>query len=270
MLPDSPRLSNRAIAGTCAILIVIPAIVDASKLYVNLTSLYFIPLILCARSFSRRTVYLMAALLVTLTYGIYFFKISRQQPVVHASIWYRLINRTMVAVSLCITAGLLGAWAGVRRGQERRGDVEEADIETPIDRAVRSLRRIIVLMLCFMLIVCIFATDLMTPKQFNLPILYALPLIVAAWAESRRVLWTLLPILVACTWIGFAVSPAATVQTTLPHQTLLDYLLTNRLLACLAQVGIALMLHLWLGPEKTRREKSVETLPVAPAASFDA
>lgn len=220
-LGQTPFSSRRSLIVACALLVVVPAIVDLLTSFINLPILYFIPLVLCARAGKRKALIWLTTLLVLLTYGLYFWEFRHslfENP--RRLLSYRFFNRTIVAVGLCITAAALSAWSRVHEQWLRRGaQVTDSEPDIAFDQAVRSLKRVIVILLCIALVLVIFMSDLLIPRQFNLPILYAVPLILTAWSDSRRALWALLPVVLICTWVGVYLGPKQNVPAEVAPRT---------------------------------------------------
>jgi hypothetical protein len=77
-----------------------------------------------------------------------------------------------------------------------------------------------------------------------------------------------LPVLILCTWLGFAYGAPPTVAPDARPPNWLELWLANRLLACIAQIGIGVMLHLWIGPKPSARQLPQDMF-ANPTTSFD-
>lgn len=265
---DSNRSRQNAIILSFAMVLIL-ALADFFTHYINISILYFIPIAFCAKSGRRKPLLWMTAIVVLLTYVLYFIDFTGLTPSFGLKLWYRLINRTMVAAGLCLTAGIMSAWTRVHdEWQRRAANIAEPDQDTAFDQAVTSLRRVIVVMLCSILIFIILVTDLMSPRQFNLPILYAVPLIIAAWADSRRLIWILLPILLASTWMAYFLGPPVSLPSTAtPPANILNLILTNRILATFAQIGIAVIIHIAMTPRSSLQPRGFDMISSPSVAS---
>ena len=103
-------------------------------------------------------------------------------------------------------------------------------------------------MICGILLVCIIVFDLKTPGQFNLPILYGVPLVSMAWLRSRKALWGLVPILLLCNYIGWHFGEAPTPDPI--RKT--SWIIANRFIAAFAVVFTAFLLDLYFGIARDR------------------
>src|SRR5262249_13839914 len=104
--------------GLCLLLTLSILIADALIERINLSVVYFIPLALVARWSRRRLLFRWATILVVGTYGCYLAKVLMETKGAAslATFWshllsYRLLNRTLVAISILAVATLL-PWNG--------------------------------------------------------------------------------------------------------------------------------------------------------------
>jgi signal transduction histidine kinase len=92
--------------------------------------------------------------------------------------------------------------------------------------------------------------DSMTPVELNLPIAYALPLVLAAAARNRRLLWSITAVLTVATFVVYALKiPAG-------EFTLYEPFFVNRVLAAMAFVLTAGLLHLWMASAETSEARA--------------
>src|SRR5919198_3676312 len=82
--------------------------------------------------------------------------------------------------------------------------------------------------------------DFTTWIQLNISILYGLPLILAAPARNRRLLWGLAAALVSTTFVVYYL------QTPRGAFSLHEPFFVNRVLACIAVLATAGLLHAWV------------------------
>jgi hypothetical protein len=164
---------------------------------------------------------------------------------------FRLVNRTMEVVALVSASGLLHIQIGLRELIDRRARLVQAtDSEEDVfDQIIASFDRFATTILCLVLIVLVTLTDVLTPPQFNIPILFSLPLVASARIHRRWIIWLIVPLLVALAIFGLYVGPRP-----LPaHIT--DALIVNRIIACLVLIAVAIILHVWIG-SRSRTAKS--------------
>src|SRR5678815_5561978 len=100
MVPDAQTPSFSALSRQRTILlsfvlVIVLALIDLGTNFINVPILFFIPIALCAKTGRRKPLIWLTVLVVVLTYGLYFIDSSG------VKFWYRIINRTMVALGLC-------------------------------------------------------------------------------------------------------------------------------------------------------------------------
>jgi hypothetical protein len=160
---------------------------------------------------------------------------------------YRLVNRTLVAVSLAITAFLLHFLRSIEHklaSRQARQGAHDADDAIYL-QIVHALERFVTCVISAVLILCIAVTDVLAPAQVNLPVLYAVPLVLCFWTRSRKLLWGMLPILLVFTVAGYCVGPPTSVD-----QRWLASLLTNRFLAAGGLLGLTVIFHFWISSSR--------------------
>ena len=178
------------------------------------------------------------ALLVLLTYGC--FVIKYREHLLSSGDWVPgFTNRSFAAGSNAAAAVLLYSWIHFRTYWESRHEhLSATDMDAFIIKQVfQSLDRVVAVILCTILTVGIGAMDFVTPGEFNFPILYALPVVIAGLTERRLILWATVLVVVILTLAGFCWGPPATPGT--PAQGLMN----NRLLALCMLAGTGLAMH---------------------------
>ena len=131
----------------------------------------------------------------------------------------------------------MATWA--RRTVTRDLDASPRRGRKTVHRFLRDMRTPLGGLLPVVVAAIVVVIDLTTRIQLNVPILYGVPLIVAAWTRNRRALWTLGVVLAGTTFVVYwAEMPAATVSMAEP-------LFVDRLLACAAILIITALLHVW-------------------------
>ncbi len=235
-LSVSPTSASRRRSLLLLVLVFWIAVLDLCMPRTNFSILYIAPLVLLAKRGDLRHAWRFAALLVALTFGIYFLKNTLAPADDHPRYFdYRLINRTMVAVMIVVMTRMLEVW--------RQWRAEQADAELPEELRYqdREISATFALLACIPLAAIIAAVDFFVPANFNLAILYTIPLFVCGWTGSRKLLWTMLAVLllltVACyLWGGGAPSDPMIVAS----------LVRNRVLAAAGMVIVTLILHHWM------------------------
>jgi hypothetical protein len=221
------------------------ATADLLTYHVNLPIVYIVPLLLVERAGSRRLLWQAAALLVALTFAGYF---AGRHPD-GAEPWQalggaRFANRAMAALALLAAAGVLHAGITMRERARAARHLWPHDPDgLSYDRAVLSINRVLAPVLAVLLIVALFVSDAVSQAEYNIAVLYALPLVILARTRSRAAIWVGLPVLLAATMLGIWVGPA-------PAPGNLRNLVLNRLLVCLAMATVTVLLHVRFRDER--------------------
>jgi hypothetical protein len=245
-LSDRPAVDDsRHTAFACPlwlllVIVVVIVALDVFSPYVSFAILFAIPLVLLAQSGRVRLMWGTTAVFVALTYLQYFLKYTLYPPNTGPQfVNFRLLNRTLLAVMMCLLGVALEYWA--RKGVEPPVAPESLPPEQS-DR-FREMSRTFDVMLAVVifpvLVIVIAATDLFSPANFNFPVLYTLPLFLCAWTRNRTLLWIVLITVLGLTAIGYSFGPPATVRgnTNAP---------LNRILATFVMVAVTTMLHFWI------------------------
>jgi hypothetical protein len=209
----------------CGVLVASIAILDLFTANLNLSILYVVPVLLGTRFPNRRHLWGLAFLLLGLTFAGYY--LGPRGTSYAGGFGFRLVNRSFAGLAIIATTARCAAWL---RRQDRLAEIFVVDGSGEGEPLIYDI------LLCGMLVLCIFLIDLVTPAKFNLPILYAVPVSVCATLNRPRLLWSFVAVTIALTVSGFLLPPAPTIPSSLMHS-----LERNRMLACLAQLGIATM-----------------------------
>jgi hypothetical protein len=218
----------------------IVAAIDLLTYHVNLPIVYIVPLLLVEPLARRKLLWQTAAAFVILTFAGYFFgnlpPSARGLPDFASA---RLVNRIMSAMTILTAAAMLSLHLSVRerRAQQRRREWPHDPDGTNFQRAILSLDRILAPLLAGILTVALFFCDIVAAPDYNVALLYGLPLVILARTRSGPIIWTGLPLLMAAAlgglWLGAPLDDPA-------H---LPNLLLNRALTCAAMLGATLTLH---------------------------
>lgn len=236
------------------------ASVDVASSRVTTPVLYTIPILLYALSHRRRWLPFLAVSAVILTFvalaiKVKFFPLTGGSKILQ----WRLLNRSFASVSVCLSAGLLYYWVDFYATMQRLATAQRL-VKSGDSSVFRELLHSITVLFAAVaggvLTAVILIADLLSPPAANLPILYAVPLIlVSLWLQSRRVLWAMLPFFLTFTVLGYAWGP---IGNDLSVYTLRSIIL-NRALAAVALTMVSLILHLRMhGP---RMETEPATFP---------
>ncbi len=243
-------LSQRHALAACMTGALLIAIFDTLTPKINLSVLYSLLVVVAARRISRRNVWQLAAFMVALTFGVYGVKSSMEHKAIAGSvIGFTLVNRTLATLSLLAITAISYLWIGVRQQLEghrtllRSRDEDRADFV----EVSRSLERFAAGTMCGILTLCIVVIDLLSPGQFNFPILYAVPLVICYALESRRMLWMVLPWLLLFTVVGYLMTPAVGVP-----ESSINYVIKNRAISAFALVALSTLLNWWMQDTEAR------------------
>jgi hypothetical protein len=231
--PLSAPVRSRPLMASALALIGIFAIADVCSRGVIVPVLYAVPLVLLARAGYANWLRWITAALVLIVYAAYFAKF-----VVHPSVHvvhpfdYRLVNRTFVVVAICMLEVLLKLRVST---ESLRGDVE---LPETLRHEEDETDETLAILLCVGLTTAIALVDFLSPANYNLAILYMVPLFLCAWIRSRRLLWGMWGVAMVLTVLGFLWGPAPTVA-----HAHLGFMVVNRVLAAMVMTLLAVLLH---------------------------
>lgn len=263
-------LEPAQLAMVCAGVVAAVGIVDLLTANINLAILYALPVVIAAQSARGDMVALMAASAIALTYAGYFVGPRAEVGATFVDLLtnYRLFNRTLCATALfAITVMTLIYMSVHMRLAPLRAEMRERDADRAIHTEVLELcERITAMTVCAVLVIWVAVMDFLAPHEFNLSILYIVPLASMTWVRSRQLLWTMFAILLICTFVGYLLSfPQHPVNSLLA-----PFLLRNRFLAALVLFGCTTLLHFAMAPRDDFPAGDAPADPVQGAASLDA
>jgi hypothetical protein len=190
------------------------------------------------------------AMFVVLIYAQFFAKYAIHPPETGPQyVNVRLLNRTLLAVTMCLLGMALQYWA---RSEQEAGAAQPRSSLPPdqsnrFQRHSRNFDAMMAIVIFPVLVIVIAATDRFSPSNFNLPVLYTLPLFLCAWARNRLILWCLLIAVLALTVWGYMYGPppvGASSNPTIPFK--------NRILASCVLIVVTAMLHWWITSDARR------------------
>lgn len=219
------------------------ALIDLAWPLTNVSVLYVVPLTLVAVTGQQRSLWKLVCLLVFLTYAIFFLKlaISRSFGLDLVTPNYRLVNRTLVALSLIGVAYILKIWI--------RWNADQADLELPtsVRYQERQLSSTLALLCCVPLVILIASIDILVPANYILAILYPIPLFLCVWTGKRQFLWGMLVVLLLLSALAHVIGPPSAGDIT-P-----TVLMRNRLIAAAGLTVLAVLLSRWIEPKSAIR-----------------
>lgn len=248
----------------CALIMAAVSVVDLLTANINLAILYAIPVIIAAQSGRRRFVAFIAVLAVVLTYAGYFIGPRAEPGTTFADLLanYRLLNRSLCAVALLVVMVMALFYIGVHaRLGGLRAELCDRDADPAVHAEVlQFLECLTALGASALLVVWVAASDFVAPREFNLSILYIVPLASMTWVRNRRLLWTMFAILLICTFAGYLLSFPLRAE----DRVFAPVLLRNRFLAALALFGCTTLLHFAMA---RRGDGTSEHRAAAPSAA---
>jgi hypothetical protein len=232
-----PPIRSKPLMASAFILIGVFAIADFGSRGVLISVLYAVPLVVMARAGYSNTLRWVTAALVVLIYAVYFGKWAIHSHAQGATPFdYKLLNRTFVVLAICMLEVLLKLRVST---EHLRGDVELSEaLRHEEDETDETLA----ILLGVGLTTAIALADFLSPANYNLAILYMVPLFLCAWTRSRRLLWGMLAVSLMLSAAGFVCGP----PTTSAH-THIALMIANRVLAALAITLLAVLLHFQIG-----------------------
>lgn len=208
-------------------------LVDVFTTKINLPILYILPLLIYAQTMHRQGLVGFALFFAFLTLGKYVGEgLYHKQTISEIFVSYRLINRSMVVMALLVSAFLLHRWIRFREQWAQQRTALKADGEQPgrlFFQTMQIMERTIAILLSAVLCAAIFSLDLISPGQFNLPILYIIPLLIIGLSCSWRMTSICLVLMILLAILGYFVGPTITINS---KDTPLIYIQTNRFMAC--------------------------------------
>ncbi|MGD9723844.1 MAG: hypothetical protein AB7O59_20780 [Pirellulales bacterium] len=234
-LADRPLARTRGRWGLALVIMLWIAGVDAFWPLTNVAICYLVPLLLLARIGDVRSLWSLTGLMVVLTFGMFFLKNSIAPPDGEASYFdYRLVNRGLVATTLVVLAFFAQLW--IRHCQDEAVE----DVPDRVRREDREISSTLAMLCCLPLVAVVGAIDFVSPANYNLAILYPIPLFICAWTGNRWLIWGMLVVLVLLSIAAFMWGP--------PTVDNVDAALArNRALAAAGMFAVAAVMHTWLG-----------------------
>jgi hypothetical protein len=179
----------------------------------------------------RRALHWLTPLVLVLAFVTYFLKYWLAPPDPGPQfLSYRLVNRAMVAGMLWLLSRVLGMWL---EAENFRHDPLWSD---EFDRAHTQISALLGMLIAMPMVVVIALVDALTPGNFNLSVLYTVPLVTCAWVRSERLMWALFALLQFLAIGGLYWGP----PPILPHS------LSNRILNGVMMLVVAGVLHYWI------------------------
>jgi len=214
------------------------AVADFLSKGATLPVAYAVPLILIVRAGYTAHLRSAALLLIFLAYAVYFAKqLARgHTPPEHDPLDFRFVNHTFAAVMIGALAMLLKLRASAH---SHRADLKlaEAELSAKVRAAEDHSDAKVALLIAAALTVEIAIADIISPANYNLAILYMVPLFLCAWTRQRRLLWVMLAAALILNPVGYLLGPTST------HVLLWWGIPVNRVLTALVTMAVAVLLH---------------------------
>jgi hypothetical protein len=234
--------SRYALWMSAVALTAVPFLLDMLTISVNLAILYFVPLCIVARARRVKPLVIGCAALVTLTYGSYVYELVWLG---HERVFsYRIVNRTLVSIGLVAVTAVIVWWIRWRDDVLVRPKVTwHADANQAVyDEVIAVIERVGIGAVCALYVGIVAIGDLISPGQYNLPILYSITVVLAGMTRSRPFLWALAACLFVLIPVGYYFGAPVTLAP-----SFLTFVLTNRILAAVMVLSLVVFVHIWIG-----------------------
>lgn len=242
--PPPPHARRRV--NLTRVLVIWIAVMDLCISRTNFSVLYVAPLVLKAQSGQLHNWLRAAGKLVFLVYFVYIAKNLITPGESGSTIFdYRLVNRTMVALMILVMSRVLQTWSEWRKLQN---DPDLPEVYLSREQSVGTLFAAI---FSVPMLATLAVLDYWSPADYNIAILYPVPLLICGFTNSRKLLWSLLAVLLVMTFVLFEIGESASQPE---HYY---SLLRNRVLASLAMIVVTLVLHMWMGRGRRQRSRII-------------
>jgi hypothetical protein len=215
------------------------AVADLCWPRTNVSVFYIVPLLMLAHARDLRYLGRMLALFIVLTFAAFQFKkmIDPRGPMV-SYFHFSLLNRALVALMLIAVSWAMRLWVLWHEEQSNQ------ELPESFRHEDREISETLAILCCAPLIVLLGIIDILSPANYNLAILYPVPLFIGVWTRSRALLWGMLAALLALAMFAQWAGPPTTDPEAAPS------LLRNRVMALFALVAVTVILHRWMGRER--------------------
>lgn len=216
--------------GLVAITLAI-VVLDLYFSYISFAVLFSVPLVLLATRAARlHHIWWYVGLFIIAIYAIYFIKYRVvNQHELDSLFNFRLFNRTFAALTLALLGVGTQAWLYWQHERSLLTYLDKND-EDEVNATAGVVG-------CIGLGLLITAIDFVSPANFNLPILFAVPLYLVSWLHDRRSLWITAFTLVGLTWVGAFLTPPPTIKG------VEMYTIANRIVVTVALFSMAMILN---------------------------
>jgi hypothetical protein len=227
---DAPPCSPALLAASLALLAVL-SVADILSPGTSIAVLFPLPLILFTRAGYVRQLRWLTLASIGLVFAAHFIKNGLLPSGTAPLFDYRLVNRSLIAVAIAALGMLLEFRVAT---DFLRGDWELPEYfrreEDEIDETLALLAGVL-------LVAATAVVDFLSPANYNLAVLYLLPLFLCVWIRSRRLLWVMLGMALVLTYLGYILGPPPTAGV------FLDTLPINRILTVVSFALVTVLLH---------------------------
>ncbi len=247
----------------------VTVITDVLVRFGQFTVIYPLLFLIVALFLPRQAIWRCAIVLVVLIYVGFLLRlvlVPSTVPIPTAG--FRFLNRSMVAVIIVALVPVVMPWRPSREdGSDTSGDAgigrdglvsARMDGGDEVDRLVALVWPMLIGCLAILFSVVVAVTDFNTPAQFNISVLYALPLLIASWTRRPAVIWSAASIFMLALLLAYYFGKSVSFE----NESLAIYIGRSRWLTAGVLVVLAAILHRWVS---RRQFKSV---PLTSAESF--
>jgi hypothetical protein len=227
--------------AVCFALVAVVALADLLTGNIHVAILYTLPLVLYGHLRPKRSPWGLILALVVLTYaGLLlgpagpFSDDSSLLP-----FGYRLVNRTLTVTTLITIGALQQLGLAASRQLGREGFAGRGPRQAAVEDLLRAVDKFRSGAISLVIASSIAALDLLSPSTFNLPILYAIPLVTSLQARSRPLLWGLAGFSLLLSAVGYLSGMPGTPGP-----------VHNRLISGVSILLVAVIAHRWMAPKR--------------------
>lgn len=220
------------------LLFIAASIVDVCSPKISSVSFFAVSfLILAHHAKNGKQIWAYTLFFIVAVYTLYFIKYGIVLRDLHVPLWgFRLYNRTLAAIMYVLLSIAVQAWIYWQKERRWLDHLDRRD-EDEINATTGMIGSVSLGLL-------ILAVDCIAPLGYNLPVLFALPLYLASWANDRRALWLTTAMLILLIILGYFIYPS------MAEPGLLPYAFANRVVIGSMLVVMTFVLQLGMKPEE--------------------
>jgi hypothetical protein len=227
--PFSERAGWLVTVAVAMVLVIAP--LDVLFQHFQVSMMYVVPLTLMACCGRLRALRWLTLAALVLTLATYFIKYTVWVPETGPQYFsFRLFNRALVMAMLWLLSRVLSLWL------ETDNDRQDPLWSDDFDRAQSQISAMLGMLIAMPVVVVVALVDALTPGNFNLAVLYMVPLVTCAWVRSERLLWSMFALTQFLSFGGLYWGPP-------PNNAVFFYVLRNRFFVAAVTAIVTGLLH---------------------------